>query len=61
MPQVREQAAKGLALAKLGDTIANLSPRESFWSPRMKELYPEPPSQTLIWRPLRAICKIFVS
>ena len=61
MHQVREQAAKGLALAKLGDKIANLSPRERSWSPRMKERYREPPSQTLIWRPLRAICKVFVS
>ena len=59
--QIREQLAQGLALAELEDKIATLSPRGRFWSPRMKELYLEPPSQTLIWRRLQAICKIFVS
>ena len=59
--QIHEQVAKGLALAELGDKIATLSPRGRFWSPRMKELYPEPPSHTSIWQRLQAICKIFVS
>jgi len=60
MRQVREQAANSLA-PQLGDKIATLSKRVSFWHSFIRELYPETPLQTLIWQALQAISQRLVS